>query len=515
MDTHADHQNRATARFGALTVQDTFLCHTQLDAVDFLERCVLDLEPLTALIGDAGTGKTTALDVALTRRDRAGDRVIRARNFVAGPLSLHRALTAALGVADVGELSADQLEPALRRALARAGDASPPVLAVDNAQSLPSETLRYLSLLAGLREAGQPLFRILLVGRPGFTLRHATPVQFALRPVHPDAAIVVVRERLERARVDLDDAAMHAIVRDAHGNLRRLNTLLRARIDQAHGHGGGRLRSLGGRVATAGRRLLPSEQPSWRGTLAAAAALLAVSLASGFIAYQTGGPHRPPNRATVAAATTSLASPTPPAPPVPIPPTPSPAPAHPASQLVFAEPAPVAPSPTGPLPAVPATASQAPTPGPIAAPAPAPPTSGGNAVAAPPQATRFRVNNISGCHHGVCPRWAVTDLDRQVRFVAAFDPSLLHLDHETLQRLRQGSLDLTVSGSLRKHGQEGQTLVAETLQSVSPHRGRPRQPSVDASDSAASPDRSPPPSFLPVPSETPTVNEAPLPNPQQ
>ncbi len=524
VDTHVDHQDRSTAPFGEPALPDALLCHTQLTAVDFLERCIGDLVPLTALTGDAGTGKTTALNAALARRDNAGDRIIRAHNFVAGPLSLHRALTAALGVADARKLSADQLEPALRQALAEAGDAAPPVLVVDNAQSLLPETLRYLSLLAGLRDAGRPLFRILLVGRSGFTARQPMPVQFSLEPIRPDAALQVAERRLTAAGVTLEDETVQGIVHDARGNLRRLNTLLRARIEEGRANGRRRLRSAGSELAARARDMLQARHPRWRDTLAAAAALLAVSAACGFVAYQSaahqsGAPRRTEEKTVKAAAAAPDAPPAIPAQPaaaVQILPTPSPPPAAlpaPSNRLALAEPAPAELRPAEPVPIVAPPAPPAPRAAQPADQSADQPGGGDRPVTAspatmPPQAGRFRVNNISSCHRGLCPRWTVIDLNRQTRFVAAFDPSSLRLDRDTMQRLRQGTLELTVSGSVRKRGQDGQTLVAQALQSMSPHHGQPRQPAVDANDPTPSEDRSPPPGFLPVPIEGP----APAPN---
>lgn len=515
MDTHLDRQGHSTALLGEPTLPDALLCHTQVAAVNFLERSVRDMAPLTALAGDAGTGKTTALNAALARRDGAGDRIIRAHDFVAGPLSLHRALTSALGVGDAGELSIDRLEPALRRALAGAGHATPPVLAVDNAQSLLPETLRYLALLAGLREAGRPLFRVLLVGRSGFTARQPMPVQFTLEPIQPHAALRVVERRLANAGVALDDDTVQGIVHDARGNLRRLNTLLRERIEEPQVSGRKRLRSTGSLLVARARRLLPAGQPRWRDTLAAASALLGISVTCGFIAYRSETPRASDKQlAKVALLGTPRAQAASPAGPALSQPTPPTLPTLPA----LSDSNPVKPQPSPPAAAVPTPTPVAATfalpaendrPMPVTRPAALPtvlPT-----AFAPPLAGHFRVNNISSCHRGVCPRWSVTDIDRQTHFIAAFDPTPLHLDHDTMQRLRQGTLELAVSGSVRRRGQEGQMLVADALQSIAPHRGRPRT-SADANDSAPPEERSPPPGFLIAPvaaSTTPLTSRPP------
>ena len=231
MTVHVDHQDPPLKSAGQSKTANSLLSRTQTEAVDFLERCVRNAEPLAALTGSAGSGKTMALNTALARCGSAGDRIIRVNNFVAGPLSLHRVLAASLGVGEAAELSAEALEPALRRALAEASKVSPPVLAVDDAQSLLPETLRYLSLLAGLRENGRPVLRILLVGRPGFTVRHAMPVQFTLETMRSDDAREVAAKRLAAAGLTLADGSVQEIVQRAQGNWRKLDALLRTETD--------------------------------------------------------------------------------------------------------------------------------------------------------------------------------------------------------------------------------------------------------------------------------------------
>ncbi len=509
VDTHLDHHDRSIAHLDDQGVPEALLCHTQLTAMDFLERCVREFEPLAALVGDAGTGKTTALDAALARRDRAGDRIIRARHFPAGPLSLHRALTAALGVADAGALSAEQLEQALRRALTDAGEATPPVLAVDNAHALPPETLRYLSLLAGLREAGRPLFRILLVGRSGFAPPQVVPVQYTLGPVHPAAARQVAEQRLAAAGLTLDDGAVLAIVRHARGNLGRLDAALNLRIDQAQRESKRfwRLASVATQTGVATRRLLAGGQPRWQDTLSAAAALLAVSIATAVIGTHTGASPQPGAQAAVIAAQAPHPSPVPRRSPAPMPIRVADlAPAKPSAAPILAPatgsapsgtPSPQPDAPLARLPEKPSAATAVPVPAAAPAPQVTPPPapqviapvmlSETTPSVAPPPVPRqpvghFRVNNVSSCHHGVCPRWSVTDVDRHTHGFAAFDPTPLHLDRDTLQRLRQGNLELTVTGTVRKHGPDGQTLVADSLQSTAPHHGhRPQSNDATAS----------------------------------
>ena len=552
MDIHVDHKDRETAFHGQPTMPDTLLSRTQIQAVDFLERCASEREPLAALTGAAGTGKTVALNTALARRESAGDRVIRVNNFVAGPLSLHRVLASSLGVAQAADLSAEELEPVLRRALADAGQAEPPVVAVDDAQSLLPETLRYLCLLAGLRDGGRPLFRILLVGRPGFTVRQPIPLQFTLESMRPEASREVVEHGLAAAGVTAIDEVVQNLVQQGQGNLRKLGVLLRESIGQAQQSGvtpGSRRRVTTQSVQVAAGARPARRQSSRRsglGPLLALPAVLVVGVAAAGVAYHEGwfgSPATAPEEKSVAQVAAAAPAPAPVLPPLApvrnLPSQPVAAPASPPPPSGTAAPSAPTPAPdatpTGLAqdgqPAAPGPDQVPPTASPAVVPPPSqpartaassqpsapppdagPPDSGGAQSTAPArivagQRGHFRIYNIGACHRGVCPRWSVTDLDRQQRFVAAFDLASLHLDRETMQRVREGSLDLIVSGAVVRRGTEAAALDAAALQSVAPHRGRPRvaESPEDLSDpsSPVPPTQSPPPGFLSLPPDIP------------
>lgn len=512
MDTHLDHHDRSQTSFrqpliGHPHVPADLLTEEQRVAADYLERSVRDMEPMTALTGAPGTGKTVALNFALAQRDRAGDRVIRLRDFVGEPLTLHRALAATLGVTDARKLSAVELEPGLRRALTDAGQSEPPVLVVDDAHLLQAGTLRYLGLLADLREAGRPLFRIVLAGRPEFTTQQPIPLLFTMEPLQPDAVREVAEHGLAVAGVAVSDETMADIVLHSQGNLHMLYALLGATVDEAHP---GRQRHAWRRQlrSSVGRMLGGTHRPGLTPWVVVGA-LLAGSAFCAFMAFRNETPH--PQDSKVAALATPPAEHADPAPA----PALAPAPASTTAPVSTAAPASTAPAPAStkapttalsaitaavaaqqlaPPPSLPpslASASLPPVPQPAAPAA---------TVARPQQATAFRLNNISPCRRGVCPRWSVTDLDHHLHFVAAFNPASLHLDPGTLQQVRAGALDLLVIGSLTP---DGHTLSAEALQSVAPHRGRapaavaPIEP-VDA-EPLPLPPRSPPPGFLPIP----------------
>ncbi|WP_428377606.1 AAA family ATPase [Lichenicoccus sp.] len=508
------------------------LAPTQVEALAFIDACCRDMAPIAALSGAAGTGKSVTLAAALSQRESLGDRVIRISNFVAGPLSLHRVIAHSLGVADAGGLSVDELEPVLRKALAATGRQEPPVLAIDDAQSLLPETLRYLCLLAGLRDGGLPLFRIVLAGRPGFTLRQPITVQATLDAMHPDAARQTVERMLAAQSLPAADDAVREIVQHAQGNLRRIDSLVRACAEEAQRSGRKRLSFEMVQVAAGARPQSRKARSRMRlQAWMALPALIAVLVAGyGVIRHEGDAVH--PEQAPDA----TVASAVPATPPAAPPPAPAPAPVNapapvtvPAGQAtpprdtapapgappgsdhspaIVTETLPAPPAAALPIPAPPAAAPPAPPPGPAvasvapptSAPVPAPPSVAPRPATLAPAAdlTRYRLYNVGACHHGVCPRWAVLDLNRQSRSFAGFNPTRLGLPPATVQRLREGSLDLIVDGRLADGGPGGRRLDAVRLVSVEPHHGRAPAPIPEQSPPA--PDaQSPPPGYLQAP----------------
>ena len=583
MTIHVDQQDRASDSAGpgsagpgqvsrSRVPDGSFLSQTQHRAVAFLERCVRDGEPLAALTGAPGSGKTVALNFVLAHCESGGDRIIRVNNFVAGPLSLHRVIASGLGIADAGDLSAEALEPALRKALAETGPAARPLLTVDDAQSLLPETLHYLCLLGGLRENGRPLLRILLVGRPGFSKRETVPLQFTLAAMAPDDARSVAEHAMAAAGVAASDSTIQEIVQVARGNWRSLDALCKGGIE--------RILATAPRYPRTNEKLLERPSPPragrprsgrpgskrFGGWMALPALILVVAAGAG-IAYQVGilggqprsdgslAPARavpqtrlaealpkPPASPAMPAAVT----PATPAPPVLAPSAPAtrartqpepaasapppttdsaqPATPPPAALPRVLSPAPYPSSVPAPAPATPAPATPAPaTPAP-ATPAPATPAPVASAIGStpPPQPPapalgRYRVYNISACHHGVCPRWSIFDITRGSSFVAAFDFSALGLDPETIRKLREGAIDLTVTGSLESNGPAGRTLQADHLDKVTPHHRRHADTSSDAAsvaDGAPPLTQSPPPRFLAFPDGTPPAERAAAPDGQ-
>lgn len=526
-------QPGAAGQAGGSAQTERALAPTQEAALAFIDACCRDMAPIAALSGAAGTGKSVVLASAAAMRERLGDRVIRISNFVAGPLSLHRVIAHALGVADAGELSVDELEPVLRRALDAIGRHEPPILAIDDAQSLLPETLRYLCLLAGLRDGGRPLFRILLVGRPGFTMRQPIPVQTTLEALAPDDARQMAERMLTARGIPANDEAVREIVQHAKGSLRKIDDLVTACAQELQRAGRKRL-TLDMVQVAAGARAQPRKAravalrpwmlaPALIAVLVAGYGIVRHESAADGLAGQAKSPPVPDTAASpaapdqFAAAQPPVAVREPPAsPPVTVPPpvdagatplpdrqaqaapdhgappaassgasgptviteTLPPPPSQPAGGQAVAQ-LPIPPPPAGQFFTSKAPARSAVPPQPPASQAPVfrppvvrSPSPSGLASTSPPiDLSRYRLYNVGACHHGVCPRWAVLDLNRRSRSFAAFNPGGLGMPPATVQRLREGSLDLIVDGRINA-GSYGPSMDAVRLVSVEPHHGR-------------------------------------------
>nr|WP_321983226.1 ATP-binding protein [uncultured Lichenicoccus sp.] len=228
MNSNAEQREPATVFFGRSVIALP-LSQPQQDAVDFLEECALAFRPLAALVGIAGSGKTVALNAAMIRLEAAGRRIVRIRNFVAGPLHLHRAIATALGIERAGDLSADEIDAALRNVLKAEVDTAPPVIAVDDAQSLLPEALVYLCTLSGLRQAGRPRFCVLLCGRE-IGDSQAIPLIFELEAVQLQEATRLVPHTSSAAGTRAFDQIARDPAEAADENFRTLDYVAGRRI---------------------------------------------------------------------------------------------------------------------------------------------------------------------------------------------------------------------------------------------------------------------------------------------
>jgi general secretion pathway protein A len=160
-----------------LTPNPRFLVLTDAhrEALSNLEYAIASRCGITALIGDAGTGKTTIIRAALERQHQQVHSVylhnpaLTRAEFVE-TLATRFDLTEAARTSKAALLA--ELETALRERHARG---QPTALIVDEAQSLPLELLEEIRLLGNIETIETKLLSIVLAGQPELGTRLNDP----------------------------------------------------------------------------------------------------------------------------------------------------------------------------------------------------------------------------------------------------------------------------------------------------------------------------------------------------
>ena len=153
-----------------------FLTGRQREALSILQYGLMSLKSLTLLVGDAGTGKTTLIQAALSS-DRCRDvRCVYLNNpmlsqadFVS--LLAHR-FSLGPEAASSKSVLLDRMETRLRERR-DAGEIT--ALVVDEAQSLSTELLEELRLLANIETPTEKLLPLVLAGQPELADRLEQP----------------------------------------------------------------------------------------------------------------------------------------------------------------------------------------------------------------------------------------------------------------------------------------------------------------------------------------------------
>ena len=156
-----------------LTPNPRFLVLTDAhrEALSNLEYAIASRRGISALIGDAGTGKTTLIRSALSRQS-ANVHTVYLNNPALTRAEFVEMLATRFHLPDDARTSKTvlltELEAALRKRDA-AGHTS--VLIVDEAQSLPLELLEEIRLLGNIETAETKLLSIILAGQPELNAR--------------------------------------------------------------------------------------------------------------------------------------------------------------------------------------------------------------------------------------------------------------------------------------------------------------------------------------------------------
>jgi general secretion pathway protein A len=209
-----------------------YLTPRHREALSNLQYGLVAAKAVTVLIGEAGTGKSTLLQAAL-----ASDRCRHVRSICLNNSALTRGefietLARRLGLSDQAARSKavllDELESALRHRQSR-GEVT--ALVIDEAQSLGTELLEEIRLLANVETLAGKLLPLVLIGQPELGMRLEAR---GLRQLKQRVAL-----RCEITPFDLPETARYIAtrIRTAGGEAIRLFT--REAVMRIHEHSGG------------------------------------------------------------------------------------------------------------------------------------------------------------------------------------------------------------------------------------------------------------------------------------
>lgn len=189
------------------------------EAMNVITLALRTGEGFVKLTGEVGTGKTL-----LCRRliSELGDSFATAylADPMLSPLALRKAVAEELGITFAKGLDAHELLVLIREALvAIHEDGQQAVLIVDEAQTLPDESLESIRLLTNLETSERKLLQVVLVGQPELDQRLKDP---ALRQL---AQRIVFSQKLGPMLRHETDAYVHARLQGAGSSVDRIFTI--------------------------------------------------------------------------------------------------------------------------------------------------------------------------------------------------------------------------------------------------------------------------------------------------
>ncbi len=212
---------------------------THRKAMAYLGYGLSQGEGFVVITGDPGVGKTTLMGHLLGEIDRERLNVIKIVSTQLRPEDLLRMVCRGLEI-DAAHLSKAEMLAAIERGLhmvARSGRRT--LVVVDEAQSLPIESLEELRMLSNFQAGGYPLLQIFLLGQPEFRVTLSDPRLEQLRqrviamhhldPMEADEVEPYLIHRLScvgwRGKPRFTNDAVAAMYRWSGGSPRRLNQL--------------------------------------------------------------------------------------------------------------------------------------------------------------------------------------------------------------------------------------------------------------------------------------------------
>lgn len=220
--------------FARATPKDAVLQHRGFREAVRRLRFTVDLDSIAALISEAGMGKSLALGIVADALQADGWMVHYLAHSTTGPFGLVNVLARKIGVSP----RRSRAETAHHVASTLLDDERRHLLVIDEAHSLPDDTLEDLRLLTITDFDRKSPFVLLLAGQPLLDERLAEPTHYALDqrvttlarllPLAPDEVRDYLGCRLAAAGVThpvFVDGAVDAIADSSGGVPRRINNL--------------------------------------------------------------------------------------------------------------------------------------------------------------------------------------------------------------------------------------------------------------------------------------------------
>lgn len=142
-------------------------CRSHREALNTLLFALQDGEGFIKIVGEVGTGKTLLCRILLSRLDKASFVTAYIPNPCLTPEELKAFIAAEIGADFQRSMPAHELTAAIyRRLLQIARQRKHVVLVVDEAQTMPRETMEALRLLTNLETEKRKLLQVVILGQP-------------------------------------------------------------------------------------------------------------------------------------------------------------------------------------------------------------------------------------------------------------------------------------------------------------------------------------------------------------
>jgi len=222
---------------------NTFLNTRTENALKRLDQ-LLYTQEIGTVIGEAGSGKSTLMDIFLSRISSTRYKIIPIPVPQNKPRELYRSISSAMGV-NTNWFGADALKVVDLLTYSYIESGRPSLILVDEAHILGPAMLNELRLLTNTKVKNEPLITLILFGQPSLssTLKLPAMIPFAQR-VGAWITLGVLTEEESMQYIDWQTknagtqrevflpAAKKAIFRRAQGNLRMINRLAWESLNQ-------------------------------------------------------------------------------------------------------------------------------------------------------------------------------------------------------------------------------------------------------------------------------------------